>query len=212
MLELTLRRELISTALAMNSMGLNQGASGNLSVRHGDHILITPSALSYDRCRPEDIVRLEMGGIFSGRRKPSSEGGFHLEIYKAHAEAGAVLHAHSPWCTTLACLDREIPPFHYMVALAGGDTIPCAAYEVFGSRELSDRVVAALKDRTACLLSHHGMVCFADSLEKVLELAIEVENLARVYCQTLQIGEPSLLNREQMDEVRAKFADYRRSS
>ena len=209
MLELTLRRELLTTALSMNSLGLNQGASGNLSARHGDHILITPSALSYDRCCPEDIVRLDMDGVFSGRRRPSSEWGFHLEIYRAHPEACAVLHAHSPWCTTLACLDREIPPFHYMVALAGGDSIPCAPYALFGSRELSDNVCLALAERTACLMSHHGMVCYSGSLAKVLELAVEVENLARVYCQTLQVGEPLLLDREQMAEVMVKFADYR---
>jgi L-fuculose-phosphate aldolase len=212
MLELTLRRGLITTALAMNTSGLNQGASGNVSVRHDDHILITPSALSYEHCHPGDIVRLDLDGTFSGPRKPSSEWGFHLKIYRARPEAGAVLHAHSPWCTTLACLERGIPPFHYMVALAGGDTIPCAPYAVFGSRELSDNVAAALENRSACLMSHHGMVCFADSLEKVLDLAIEVENLARVYCQTLQLGEPSLLNSRQMAEVQEKFADYRSSS
>jgi len=212
MLELTLRRDLIGTALAMNSRGLNQGTSGNLSVRYGQGILITPSALPYHRCQPEDVVFLAMDGTVDGRRKPSSEWRLHRDIYKTHPEAGAVLHAHPPWCTILACLDREIPPFHYMVALAGGDTIRCAPYAVFGSRELSDNVTAALEDRTACLMSHHGMVCYAGSPAKALELALEVENLARVYCQTLQLGSPSLLDREQMNEVLAKFAGYRRSS
>jgi len=212
MLELTLRRNLIATALAMNSGGLNQGTSGNLSVRRGKEMFITPSALPYHRCRPEDVVLLDMDGTARGRRKPSSEWRLHLDIYKTQPDARAILHAHPPWCTTLACLDRDIPPFHYMVALAGGDTIRCAPYAVFGSRELSDNVSAALKDRSACLMSHHGMVCFADSPEKVLDLAIEVENLARVYCQALQIGEPSLLDQKQMNEVLARFADYRSCS
>lgn len=209
MLELSLRCNLIATARAMNTLGLNQGTSGNVSVCHDDAILITPSWLPYDRCRPEDIVRLQTNGTAEGSRKPSSEWRLHLDIYKTRPEARAILHTHSPWCTTLACLDREIPSFHYMVALAGGDTIRCAPYAVFGSRELSQNVTAALEDRTACLMSHHGMVCFAGSPEKALDLAAEVENLARVYCQALQLGEPSLLDRDQMDEVLAKFADYR---
>jgi L-fuculose-phosphate aldolase len=212
MLELSLRREVIAVARTMNEIGLNQGASGNVSVRHGAEILITPSGLPYDRCCPEDIVRLQIDGTTQGRRKPSSEWHLHLDIYRTALDARAILHAHSPWCTTLACLDREIPPFHYMVAMAGGDTIRCAPYAVFGSKELSSHVNAALESRTACLMSHHGMVCYAENLEKVLDLAIEVENLARVYCQALQLGEPSLLNSDQMNEVLAKFADYRSSS
>ena len=209
MLELSLRRDLITTARAMNTIGLNQGTSGNLSARHGDAILITPSGLPYDRCRPEDIVRLQMDGTAEGRQKPSSEWRLHLDIYTTRPEARAILHAHPPWCTTLACLDKEIPPFHYMVAMAGGDTIRCAPYAVFGSRELSQNVHSALTDRTACLMSHHGMVCFAGNPEKALDLAVEVENLARIYCQALQLGEPSLLDSDQMNEVLAKFADYR---
>ncbi len=212
MLELSLRRDLISTARAMNGMGLNHGASGNLSVRHGDGVLITPSALTYDQCEPGDIVRLEIDGTATGRRKPSSEWPLHLGIYTTRPEARAILHAHPPWCTTLACLDREIPSFHYMVAAAGGDSIRCAPYALFGSRELSDNVHLALAERTACLMSHHGMVCFADSPEKALELAVEVENLARVYCQALQIGEPALLDQQQMDEVLVKFTEYRSAS
>ncbi|MEA2116795.1 MAG: class II aldolase/adducin family protein [Thermodesulfobacteriota bacterium] len=212
MLKLTRRRDLIAIARSMNEIGLNQGASGNVSVRHGDAILITPSGLSYERCTPEDMVRLAMDGTAEGIRKPSSEWHLHLDIYETRPEAGAVLHAHSPWCTTLACLDREIPPFHYMVAMAGGDTIRCAPYAQFGSKELSNNVTAALKRRTACLMSHHGMVCYAENLEKVLDLAIEVENLARVYCQALQLGKPSLLDGDQMNEVLAKFADYRSCS
>lgn len=209
MLELTARQELIAVARSMNTTGLNQGTSGNVSVRHNKTILITPSALPYDSCHSEDIVKMTMTGASQGRQKPSSEWRLHLDIFQAHPEAGAVLHAHPPWCTTLACLDREIPPFHYMVAMAGGDTIPCAGYAIYGSKALSENVNTALKDRTACLMSHHGMVCYADTPQKALDLAIEVENLARVYCQALQLAEPLLLNQGQMDEVLAKFADYR---
>lgn len=209
MLELSLRQKLITTARAMNSLGLNQGMSGNLSVRHGDRILITPSGMSYDQCRAGDMVRMDMDGVVEGQGRPSSEWRLHLDIYASRQEAGAILHAHPPWCTTLACLDREIPAFHYMVAVAGGDSIRCAPYAVFGSRELSRHVQLALHDRSACLMSHHGMVCFAESPEKALDLAVEVEHLAKIFCQVLQIGAPSLLDKSQMHKVLLKFADYR---
>jgi len=209
--ELSLRRELIDTARAMNGLGLNQGVSGNLSLRNGDTILITPSGMSYDTCRPGDIVQMDLDGNVAGQGRPSTEWRLHLNIYAARREADAVLHAHSPWCTTLACLDRDLPAFHYMVAVAGGDSIRCAPYAVFGSRELSRYVQQALHERCACLMSHHGMVCFGDSPAKALELAVEVENLARVYCQVLQLGIPSLLDKAQMHKVLVKFADYRSS-
>jgi L-fuculose-phosphate aldolase len=212
MLELTLRRQLIQTALAMNGQGLNHGSSGNLSLRHGEHILITPSGLAYEDCRPQDIVRLDLDGRVTGGGRPSSEWPFHCEIYRSRPEAGAVLHAHSPWCTTLACLEREIPPFHYMIAAAGGSTIRCAEYALFGSRELSENVLRALADRCACLMAHHGMVCFSSTPQAALELAVEVENLARLYVQALQIEEPALLTEAQMAEVKKRFAAYRGSS
>ncbi len=209
MLELTRRRELIDTALAMNSLGLNQGCSGNLSLRSGDMILITPSALAYDRCRPQDIVQMDLDGSCRGSGKPSSEWPLHLDIYRTRPEAGAILHAHSPFCTTLACMELAIPPFHYMVAVAGGTTIRCADYALYGSRELSAAVQTALQDRTACLMAHHGMVCFGSTLDQALDLAVEVENLARLYVQALQLGTPNLLTDEQMDAVLEKFSDYR---
>lgn len=205
------RRALIETARAMNRTGLNQGTSGNLSLRLDEAFLITPSALAYDRCTTADLVRLDMNGeVIGGTRRPSSEWRIHRDIYRQRPEARAVLHAHPPWCTTLACLERDIPPFHYMVAVAGGTSIACAPYELFGSRELSENVLAALSGgRRACLLAHHGMVCLDSGLDEALALALEVENLARVYVQALQVGEVPLLSAEEMDEVAARFADYK---
>ena len=205
------RRALIETARTMNRVGLNQGTSGNLSLRLDEEFLITPSALAYDRCTTADLVRLDMNGeVIGGTRRPSSEWRIHRDIYRHKPEAGAILHAHPPWCTTLACLQRDIPPFHYMVAVAGGDSISCAPYALFGSRELSDNVLTALSGgRCACLMVHHGMVCFAADLEAVLALALEVENLARVYVQALQIGEVPLLSGQEMEAVHKRFTDYK---
>ncbi len=209
---LTQRHQLIETALAMNRMGINQGTSGNISVRVDGGFLITPSALPYEECHPEDIVFMNPDGGWEGNRKPSSEWRFHRDIYQHRSDAGAVLHAHPPWCTTLACLQRDIPPFHYMIAVAGGNDIRCAPYATFGTQRLSDYVLQALRDRNACLLANHGMLCLETDLSRTLSLAVEVENLARIYVQASAIGQPSLLSDEEMQRVLSKFQEYRRTN
>ena len=193
----------------MNSQGLNQGTSGNVSIRDGEGFLITPSALAYDQCRPKDVVWLDWAGQAQGNRKPSSEWRMHRDIYHHYPQAEAILHAHSLYCTTLACLERSIPAFHYMVAMAGGDTIRCAPYATFGTQALSDTVVEALRDRSATLLGHHGMICFAGSLDRVLALAVEVETLARMYLQALSVAEPPVLPAAEMVEVLRRFKAYK---
>lgn len=208
--ELQLREQLLAIAREMNTSGLNQGTSGNLSVRWKNGYLLTPSALPYDACRPEDLVFMDMNGQSQGKRKPSTEWRMHRDIYIARPEAHCVLHAHPVWCTTLACLEREIPPFHYMVAVAGGDSIPCAPYRLFGSQELSDVLLQTMKQRRACLLAHHGLVCCTKSLDNLLPLAVEIEALAKIYVQALQIQEePPLLSAEQMKQVQRRFISYR---
>lgn len=206
-----LRQQLIDTALAMNASGINQGTSGNISVRVEGGFLITPSALPYEQYQCEDIVFMTLAGEWEGIRKPSSEWRFHKDIYLNRKDAGAVLHAHSPSCTTLACLNKKIPAFHYMIAVAGGNDIRCAPYATFGTQELSDYTLAALEERKACLLANHGMLCLEQDLAKALSLAIEVENLAHIYSQTLKIGTPLLLDEHEMIRVLEKFEDYRTS-
>ena len=204
-----LRIRIIATAREMNALGINRGKSGNVSARIDSGFLITPSALPYDKTKPEDVVSVDFGGKATGRRKPSSEWRFHRDIYAARPEVRAIVHAHSPFTTALACLDRDIPAFHYMVAVAGGSDIRCAPYSTFGTQALSDHAVAALAGRKACLLSHHGMIALGASLAAALALAVEVETLAEMYCRALQMGEPALLSRQEMEIVVAKFADYR---
>ena len=204
-----LRTQLIETALQMETMGLNHGMSGNLSVRINEGFLITPSALPYNQCMAEDIVLMDLEGHAQGSRKPSSEWRFHRDIYTQRQDAGAVLHAHSPWCTTLACLQTPIPAFHYMVAVAGGLDIRCAPYATYGTQALSDYALEALQNRKACLLANHGLLCLDADLDRVLALAIEVEDLARVYGQTMQIGKPVLLSDAEMMKVIGKFKDNR---
>jgi L-fuculose-phosphate aldolase len=209
MTESELRQQLLATARAMNSQGLNQGTSGNVSVRDGDGFLITPSALPYAQCGVDDMVKMGRDGQALGRRKPSSEWRMHADIYRRCPQASAVLHAHSLYCTTLACLERPIPAFHYMVAVAGGDSIRCAPYATFGTQALSDAAIEALRDRSAALLAHHGMICFAGTLDQVLALALEVETLARMYLQALQVAEPPTLPAVEMAEVLRRFKEYK---
>jgi L-fuculose-phosphate aldolase len=203
-----LRESLIETALAMNASGINQGTSGNLSVRTDQGMLITPSGLPYSSLAPDDLVAVSSDGAFSGVREPSTEWRFHLDIYRQREDARAVLHAHPSWCVALACLGRGIPAFHYMVAMAGGRDIRCSAYATFGTRELSDHVLQALSGRKACLMANHGLICLERDLPRALALAVEVEHLARAYCQCLAIGEPVLLDDEEMDRVLEKFRHY----
>ena len=210
--ETDLRSAVLATAVAMNAAGINRGTAGNVSARWRtdafDGFLVTPSGLAYDRTTPDDIVATTLDGEARGTRVPSSEWRFHRDIYRARPEAQAIVHTHAPFATTLACLDRGIPPFHYMIAVAGGRDIRCAPYATFGTQELSDHVVAALADRRACLLAHHGMIALGESLDVALALAVEVETLAEMYWRALQIGEPALLSDTEMDVVIAKFATY----
>lgn len=198
----------LETARAMNASGINRGAAGNVSAREGDGFVITPTGMAYDECVPEDMVWVGLDGTSRGKRKPSSEWRFHRDIYAARPEAGAVIHCHSPFATSLACQEIEIPPFHYMIARFGGDTLRCAAYATFGTQELSDAILAALRDRKACLMAHHGMVAFGKDLKEALALAVELESLCEQYWRVLQLGQPKLLPSDEMARVNDKFKSY----
>ena len=207
-----LRHEIIRTAMRMNELGINQGTSGNVSARCEGGFLVTPTGIPYDETKPEQIVAMNMDGTFDGSVLPSSEWRFHRDIYAARDEISAIVHTHATFATSLACMDRRIPPFHYMVAVAGGADIRCAAYATFGTQELSNHVIDALKDRSACLMSHHGMIACGADLQTALALAVEVESLARMYWQALQIGEPALLDEAEMCVVIDKFRTYGQQS
>jgi len=202
---LSQRRAIIETCLEMNRSGLNQGTSGNVSVRVEGGLLITPTSLAYDRMAPEDIVELAFDGAAHGRRRPSSEWRFHRDILRDRTDANVVLHTHSVFCTALAAHERGIPPFHYMVAVAGGQDIRCSPYALFGTQALSDAALAALEGRTACLLGHHGLIVLAETLDRALWRAGEVETLARMYVHALALGEPPHLSARQMAEVMTQF-------
>jgi L-fuculose-phosphate aldolase len=210
--ERSIRAGIVVTARAMNAVGVNRGRAGNVSARlrrEGfDGFVITPTGFRYDAMGEDDLAGVTLEGAASGPQLPSSEWRFHRDIYRERPEVAAIVHTHAPFATTLACLDRGIPPFHYMIARAGGRDIRCAPYATFGTQALSDHAVRALDGRRACLLAHHGMIAVGASLESAFELAIEVETLAEMYWRALQVGEPVLLSDAEMATVLEKFRTY----
>lgn len=207
-----LRQGVLDVAQQLEQKGLTQGTSGNVSARLSDGFLVTPSAVPYDELSLADLVVVEdKGTVRRGPRvrKPSSEWRMHSEILRARPEVGAIVHAHPPWATALSCLRRDIPAFHYMVAVAGGRVIRCAEYATFGTQELADACVAALESRHACLLANHGIVTCGSTPMKALALAVEVEALAGQYMRALSVGEPALLDDAEMTRVLTDFEDYR---
>ncbi len=206
------RTELLNATSHLVELGLNRGASGNASVRDGDSMLITPSALLVSEMTTDSMVRMDLQGKVLQGGKPSSEWRFHRDILVSRPEINAVIHTHSTFATTIACLRRDVPAVHYMIALAGGDTIRCTPYSVFGEQELSDHALEALQGRKACLLGNHGMIALGKDLEDALAVAVEVEFLCEIYWRTLQIGEPHILTSQQMHDVKQKFVEYKKRS
>jgi L-fuculose-phosphate aldolase len=203
------RQAIIDACRRMNTLGINQGTSGNISVRHGDGLLITPTSTPYETMTPDQIVFMGLDGTHAaGQQRPSSEWRFHVDIMRSRNDVGAVVHAHPTYCTILAIMGLEIPPIHYMIAVAGGDTIRCAPYATYGTPELSAHALKALEGRFACLLDHHGMIAIGSSLSKAMWLAVEVETLARQYHGCLQIGKPPLLPSDEIERVRLKMVGY----
>ncbi len=207
------RQKLLNISQQLVTLGLNKGTSGNVSVRLGDGFLVTPSGMVVDEMTAESMVEMQFDGSFECQEKlnslkPSSEWRFHRDILQSRPEIGAVVHTHSMFATTLACLHKEIPPFHYMIAVTGGDTIRCAPYALFGSQALSDHALVAVKDRKACLLANHGMIALGRDLEDVLAVTVEVENLCEQYWRTLQLGQSHILSEAEMREVFQQFKGY----
>ena len=213
------RRAVIAACLALGTAGLNQGTSGNISVRHAGRMLITPSATPYERMRPEQLAALALqppgasadpapAEAWSGPLPPSTEWRFHRDILQVRPEIGAVVHAHPTFCTALAMARRPIPACHYMVAAFGGTDVRCAPYATFGTAELSAHALAALEGRTACLLANHGMIVCGPTLDRALWLGVELETLARQYVHSLQLGGPVLLSDAEVAAAARGFASY----
>ena len=211
------RNKIIEYSLKLNSTNLSPLRSGNISIRTNEDdkegYLITPSGKKYETLKPKDIVFMGLNDEANkneSANKPSSEWRFHRDIYLNKKEANAIVHAHSPHATAVSAHGKTIPPFHYMIALAGGEDIKCAEYATFGTEELSKNIIKALNERSACLMSNHGQVAFGKNLDQAFELAQEIENICHQYTITLKLGEPKILSFEEMKKVLDKAKDYKK--
>jgi len=205
------QEDLFQSSLILNKQGLNHGATGNLSCRSNNAFIITPSGVNLENLDAKSMVEVGIDGKViesENNYKPSSEWLFHRDIYASRNDINAIVHTHSVFSSTLSVLGEGIPCFHYMIAVAGGDSIRCSDYALFGTQELSNNIIAAMKQRKACLISNHGMIAIGGNLNEAINIAIEVEHLARIYVQAKMIGIPKLLNDNQMLEVIKKFKTY----
>lgn len=203
------RRALVEAAIEVHDCGLSPGTSGNLSLRVPGGFLITPTGVPFDTLDAAELVLLDARGEATGDRlRPSSETPLHAAIYADRSDADAVVHLHSPHATAIACLRMDIPAFHYMVAVAGGDSIRCSRYETYGTDELALAALEALEDRTACLLANHGQVAIGSSLDEAVRRARDVEDLAHTFSVALEAGDPVILTSDEIGRVKERFASY----
>ena len=202
------REQLLKIAQKLIATGLNKGTAGNASVRCEGGFLVTPSGMAVEDMRAASMVKMQFDGSFEADKIPSSEWRFHRDILASRSDINAVIHTHSMFATTLACLHKDIPPFHYMIAVTDGDTIRCAPYALFGSQALSDNALVALTDRKACLLANHGMIALGKDLDDALAVTVEVENLCEQYWRALQLGKPHILSETEMRDVFQQFKGY----
>jgi L-fuculose-phosphate aldolase len=204
----TLSEQLLQVSRQLAQAGLNKGTSGNVSVRNADGFLVTPSGVPVEQLSADSMVQMQWDGGVEPNKKPSSEWRFHRDLLQVRDDIHAVVHTHSMFATTLSCLHREIPAFHYMIAVTGGENIRCAPYALFGSQALSDAAVTALEGRKACLLANHGMIALGKDLAEAFSIAVEVENLAEQYWRALQLGTPYILSEAEMRAVFQQFKGY----
>jgi L-fuculose-phosphate aldolase len=207
--EAALRQAVVDAVRRLDTLGLNRGSTGNASVRCGEGMLITPTGMGAE-VEPADLAWLGWDGSRSGRWLPSSEWHFHRAAYLARPDLQAVVHTHSTHAAALACLRRTLPAFHYMVAVAGGDSVPLVPYHLFGTDALSRGVAEALRDRDACLLANHGLVAAGRDMPGAMKVVLEIEALCEVYLKALAVGEPALLSAAEMAEVTERFRGYGR--
>lgn len=201
--------DLVATARRTATEGLVVGTSGNVSVRAGDLVLVTPSGVAYDRLTPEDTVAVDLdGNQVLGDLAPTSELPLHLEVYR-NTDAGAVVHTHAVHATAVSTLVAELPSIHYMIAALGGP-VRVAPYALYGTDELAENMLRALRDRTGCLLQNHGTLTYGDSLQQAYDRTAQLESMCRLWLTAASIPghSPTLLSASQLREAGEKLQGY----
>ena len=203
------KKELVKTTKYLNDKNINRGSSGNLSYRTTNGFMITPSSIPNDKLNEKSCVQMVFDGTYKNKLKPSTEWRIHRDIYLKRRDIYAIIHTHPTFSTAIACMNIDIPPFHYMIAVSGGDSIKCAKYATFGTEQLSNNVIKALDNRNACLMANHGLIIGEENLKSALKLTEEVENLSKQYLQILKSGKkPVLLSKNEMKKNIKKIKDY----
>ena len=203
------KKELVKTTKYLNNKNINRGSSGNLSYRTNNGFIITPSSIPNDKLNEKNCVQMAFDGTYKNKLKPSTEWRIHRDIYLKREDIFAIIHAHPTFSTAIACMNIDIPSFHYMIAVAGGDNVRCARYATFGTEQLSKNVIKALDNRNACLMANHGLIVGEKNLKFALKLTEEVENLSKQYLQILKSGKkPVLLSKNEMKKNIKKIKNY----
>jgi L-fuculose-phosphate aldolase len=206
--EKKIKSEIINFAKLIDNSGLNRGTSGNLSHRFKDGFFITPSAIKSGELKNKDIVFIDKNCGYHHQLKPSSEWQLHHEIYK-NFKVNAVIHTHSTYSSAFSCLQKNLPAFHYMIAIFGGENVRCARYETFGTKKLANAAIKALVGRNACLLANHGLISTNNNLSSAYDIVIELEEMCKQYLVATKMGKLKLLSKEEMVSVIKKFKSYK---
>ena len=204
------REEIVEYGNKLVEAKLTKGTGGNLSIfnRSEGLMAISPSGIDYARIQPKDVVVLNLqGDIIEGDKKPSSELDLHRIFYQRRSDISAMIHTHTMFATTLACLQWDLPAVHYMVALAGRD-VRCADYATFGTMELAENAFKAMSERRAVLLANHGLLAGAQDLANAFNITEEIEYVAEIYYRSKGIGDPKILSDEEMVLMAIKFQTY----
>lgn len=204
------RSEIVKFGKKLVKSGLTTGTGGNLSCidRDTNLVAISPSGIDYDEMIPGDVVVLNMTGeILDSKLKPSSETGIHLGLYHKRKDISAVVHTHSPYATTMACLNMEIPAVHYLIGFSG-KKVPVAPYATFGTEQLADNVCNTIGDYNAVLMANHGLIAVGGDLLGAFCVAEEIEFVARIFYHAKSIGDPVIVSDTEMERVIKKFRDY----
>ena len=206
--EKKIKSEIINYAKLIDNSGLNRGTSGNLSHRFKDGFFITPSAIKSGELKNKDIVFIDKDSGYHHKLKPSSEWQLHHEIYK-NLKVNAIIHTHSTYSSAFSCLQQNLPAFHYMIAIFGGQNVRCARYETFGTKKLANAAIKALDGRNACLLANHGLISTNNNLSSAYDIVVELEEMCKQYLVATKMGKLKLLSKEEMASVIKKFKSYK---
>ncbi|WP_409227647.1 L-fuculose-phosphate aldolase [Gudongella sp. SC589] len=205
-----LREKVVEYGKMLLERDLTTGTGGNISIFHRESglVVISPSGLDYMETRANDVVVMNLdGAVIDGDRKPSSEYELHRIFYQNRDDLSALVHTHSIYATTISCMNWDLPPVHYMVAVAG-DNVRCADYATFGTKELAENAFRAMEDRKAVLLANHGMLAGATTVEQAFKIAEDIEFCCELYYRTRSMGEPVVIGQEEMVRMREKFRKY----